>query len=116
MRRLTNPDKNGKIGRLGWTIDVEEQAVLVSRARVEAIDLRESKGAGLRADGGLINSRDNGIGCCRSLGSLPSKFANRRCSIADPVLSASVEGSPIVSCREKVCGVATTHPLKMFKS
>lgn len=36
----TDPDKDGQVPSIRWCVDVQEQAVLITNGRVEAIYLR----------------------------------------------------------------------------
>jgi hypothetical protein len=70
---------------MGRGIYIQEQAILISRARVEAVHLRGPKGARLRADWGLVDggrSAAAAIGRQRGLGGLPSQLTNWRSRIS----------------------------------
>lgn len=85
---LTNPEEDREVGCTWGSIDIQVEAVLVAKTRVESINSRSSKSTCLRAQRRLIDCLGDFAAVPvhnRRFRSLPSQVANWRLRIADAV-------------------------------
>ena len=77
-------------------INIEKQAIFITWSRVEAINRRGLRGAGLWTERGLGYGLEDGVACGGGLRCLPTQLANWRSCVSNAARSVSVEFSRVL--------------------